>query len=206
MATLDILIPHYNDVEGLDLALRSIAAQTWQGELRIVIADDGSAPQAVGGARALAEAIRHPVTFIENNRNRGRPYTRNVLLDAVDSPYVAWIDAGDEWYPDKLAIQFEALLKAEAEADDDFIWMTCHYHWKWQDNQSYKRKLQKTDQDQLRALLIGTDLRAYLWTHPRPRRDLHQCRVVRRTTAPPAGSRFLPALLPEGRTDSAAGP
>jgi len=168
MAKLDILIPHYNDVEGLDLALRSIAAQTWRGGLRIVIADDGSAPEAVGGARALAEAIGHPVTFIENVQNRGRPYTRNILLDSVDSPYVAWIDAGDEWYPDKLAIQFEALLKAEADAaaaaENEFIWMTCHYHWKWQDNQSYKKKLQKTDQDQLRALLTGTDLRAYLWT------------------------------------------
>lgn len=164
MATVDILIPHYNDVEGLDLALKSIAAQTWRGELRIVIADDGSAPQAVSGARALAETIRHPVTFIENGQNRGRPYTRNVLLDTVDSPFVAWIDAGDEWYPDKLAIQFEALAKAEAGTKDDFIWMTCHYHWKWQDNIAFKKKLQLTEQDQLKALLIGTDLRAYLWT------------------------------------------
>ena len=68
------------------LTLQSIAAQTWRGDMRIVIADDGSAPEAVSGARALAETFGHPVTFIENRRNRGRPYTRNVLLDAMDSP------------------------------------------------------------------------------------------------------------------------
>jgi glycosyltransferase involved in cell wall biosynthesis len=164
MATLDILVPHYNDVAGLDLALKSIAAQTWRGDVRIVIADDGSRVEAVRGAQELAEAFAHPVAFIENGRNRGRPYTRNVLLDAIDSPFVAWLDAGDEWYPEKLAVQFDALAKAEAEAPDEFLWMTCHYHWKWQDNQSYKKKLQITEQDQLRALLIGTDLRAYLWT------------------------------------------
>lgn len=164
MATLDILIPHYNDVEGLDLTLRSIAAQTWRGDMRLVIADDGSAPEKLQAARELAEAFVQPVTFIENRRNRGRPYTRNALLDAMDSPYAAWLDAGDEWFPEKLALQFEALARAEKESPDDAIWMSCHYHWKWTDHVSYRMKQQRTDQDQLRALLVGTELRAYLWT------------------------------------------
>ena len=95
MATLDILIPHYNDIDGLELTLRSIAAQTWRGETRIVIVDDGSAPDSARAAREIGEAFSQPVTFIANARNRGRPYTRNVLLDAIDSPYVAWLDAGE---------------------------------------------------------------------------------------------------------------
>ncbi|MCB1500793.1 MAG: glycosyltransferase family 2 protein [Bauldia sp.] len=164
MATLDILIPHYNDIDGLELTLRSIAAQTWRGETRIVIVDDGSAPDSARAAREIGEAFSQPVTFIANARNRGRPYTRNVLLDAIDSPYVAWLDAGDEWYAEKLALQFEGLARAEAEGAKDPLWMSCHYHWKWTDNQAYRRKLQRTDLDQIRALLVGTDLRAYLWT------------------------------------------
>lgn len=164
MATLDILIPHYNDVEGLELTLRSIAAQTWQGDTRIVIADDGSAAEAARAAREIGDAFCKPVTFIANARNRGRPYTRNVLLDAIDSPYAAWLDAGDEWYAEKLALQFEGLARAEAEGVVDPLWMSCHYHWKWTDNQAYRRKLQRTELDQVRALLVGTDLRAYLWT------------------------------------------
>jgi glycosyltransferase involved in cell wall biosynthesis len=164
MATVDILIPHFNDVEGLDLTLKSVAAQTWNGDRRIVIADDGSTPEAVAGVHALAESFAHPVVVLENHRNRGRPYTRNVLLDAIDSPYTAWLDTGDEWYPEKLAAQFEALAKAETAGTDDPLWITCHYHWKWQDGTAYRKKFQKTEQDQLKALLVGTDLRAYLWT------------------------------------------
>ena len=164
MATLDVLIPHYNDVAGLDLTLRSIAVQTWDGDIRVVIADDGSTPEAAAAARALAEAFAHPVAFLSNDRNRGRPYTRNVLLDAIDSQYAAWLDAGDEWYPEKLAAQFEALGRMEAAAPGEALWMSCHYHWKWLDQQAYRVKRQLTEQDQVRALLIGTDLRAYLWT------------------------------------------
>ena len=164
MATLDILIPHYNDPEGLDLTLRSIAAQTWQGDMRLLSADDGSVAEKLRAAHEIADAFAGPVTVIENGRNRGRPYTRNVLLDAMESPFVAWLDAGDEWYPNKLELQFAALAAVEEEFPDGAHWMSCHYHWKWTDTQSQRKKLQRTNQDQLRALLIGTDLRAYLWT------------------------------------------
>ena len=164
MATLDILIPHYNDAEGLALTLRSVAEQTWDGSIRIVIADDGSNPEAANAVRAMGESFVHPVTFLVNASNRGRPYTRNVLLDAIDSPFVAWLDAGDEWYPEKLAAQFAALEAAESAAPDQALWMSCHYHWKWLDQQAHRVKRQLTDQDQVRALLVGTDLRAYLWT------------------------------------------
>jgi glycosyltransferase involved in cell wall biosynthesis len=164
MATLDILIPHYNDVTGLDLALKSIAGQSWTGERRIVIVDDGSEPESLAAVRALAEAFPYPTTVIANQRNRGRPYTRNVLIDAIDSPYVAWLDAGDEWYPQKIETQLRALEKAEESRPGEAIWMTCHYHWQWQHNAQPRKKIQKTNQDQIKALLTGTDLRAYLWT------------------------------------------
>lgn len=164
MATLDILIPHFNDPDGLTLTLRSVEDQTWAGSIRVVIADDGSRAEAADAARAIGESFAHPVTFLANDRNRGRPYTRNVLLDAIDSPFVAWLDAGDEWYPEKLEAQFDALAAIEAAAPDQPLWMSCHYHWKWLDQQAHRVKRQLTDQDQVRALLVGTDLRAYLWT------------------------------------------
>ncbi len=164
MATLDILIPHYNDAAALDLTLKSIAAQTFDGTMRVVIVDDGSREEEAAAAEALGEAFVHPVTFIRNARNRGRPYTRNVLLDAIEAPYTAWLDAGDEWYPEKIAVQFEALAKAEAEMPGVPLWMSCHYHWKWTDQDAFRVKRQLTEKDQARALLVGTDLRAYLWT------------------------------------------
>ncbi|WEX75089.1 glycosyltransferase family 2 protein [Sinorhizobium numidicum] len=163
MATLDILIPHYNDPEALALSLRSIARQSWPGEKRIVIADDGSRPDLRKAVEAIAEHSEMRIDPIFNQVNRGRPYTRNVLLDSIESPYVAWLDAGDEWYPDKLDRQFDHVTLVESAHMNRPFWVTCNYDWAWAGRKK-KKNTQRTDQDQMKGLLIGSTLRAYLWT------------------------------------------
>lgn len=163
MATLDILIPHYNDPEGLALSLRSISRQTWEGDFRIVVADDGSRPDIRKSVAAQAEHSEMNIEVVYNEINRGRPYTRNVLLDSVESAYVAWLDAGDEWYSRKLDKQFEEVKLLESAHLDTPFWVTCNYD--WASTGRKKRKIsQRTDQDQIKALLMGGSLRAYLWT------------------------------------------
>lgn len=163
MATLDILIPHYNDPEGLALSLRSISRQTWPGATRIIIADDGSCPDARKAVAAIVEHSDVKIDAVFNAINRGRPYTRNVLLDSIESQYVAWLDAGDEWYPEKLQFQFDQVQLMESAHMDRPFWVTCNYDWAWPGRRK-KKKTQKTEQDQLKSLLIGSTLRAYLWT------------------------------------------
>ena len=71
--------------------------------------------------------------MLRNPPNRGRPYTRNRLLDAVDGDFVAWLDAGDVWYPSKLERQFDHLSRLRFEGEDvDRLWITCHYDWQWE--------------------------------------------------------------------------
>ncbi|UWU16938.1 glycosyltransferase family 2 protein (plasmid) [Rhizobium sullae] len=163
MAELDILIPHFNDTAGLDLSLRSIEAQTWPGQVRVVIADDGSDALTKTKLREVAASFSFKIEIIENEENRGRPYTRNVLLAAIESPYVAWLDAGDEWYPLKLEKQFEKLAELEQTNGGNPFWVTCNYDWVWTGGLR-RRRVQKVDGDQLKSLLIGSQLRAYLWT------------------------------------------
>ncbi len=171
MRHLDVLLPHYNDTEGLALSLRSIAKQTWKGATRVVIADDGSTAENLEAMKEIADRFRarrseqSPLTIdlLVNETNKGRPYTRNVLLDAIDSPFVAWLDAGDEWYPEKIDLQFRSLDAATSEIDGRPLWVTCNYDWEWKGGARRKRN-QKTEQDQCRALLMGSKLRAYLWT------------------------------------------
>lgn len=164
MSQLDVLIPHYNDNTGLALSLASVKGQSWSGDIRVVICDDGSSPSDYDGARAAAEQSGLDVVLLRNGTNRGRPYTRNVLLEAMESPIVAWLDAGDEWYPRKTALQIDALLKARSETDTSIGCIaTCNYHWANSPGQRAQRR-QIVDQDQFKALLIGRTLRAYLWT------------------------------------------
>lgn len=168
-ASLDVLLPHYRDPAGLKLSLDSIAAQTWGGTMRVVVVDDGS-PEA---DRSAAEHHAHTfeqetgaeVTFLVNPQNLGRPRTRNRLLDAIEADYVAWLDAGDTWYPEKLERQFVHLNALRMQgADIDRIWVSCTYDWKWDGNTHRRSLQQETTGDQVQLLLEGAQLRAYLWT------------------------------------------
>ena len=163
---LDVLIPHRDDPEGLALSLSSVAAQSWRGPVRVVIADDGSENAS---RRKLAELVGQtdlPVETITIAHNMGRPYARNALLDAINSPFVAWLDAGDEWYPDKLQLQFAAAARDEGPEP---YWVTSNYDWQAV-GAPLRPVVQDTSQDQLRALLMGRTLRAYLWTILAPAR------------------------------------
>lgn len=164
---LDVLIPHYSDPAGLQVSLASVAQQTWGGRIRIVVVDDGSPGDALAQAQAECERFRalgrHDLTLLCNDRNLGRPRTRNRLIDAIQSPYVAWLDAGDIWYPEKLTRQFEHLGNLHLRGrEPSRTWVTCTYDW----SQAGKTRTltQDTCGDQLRSLLLGSNMRAYLWT------------------------------------------
>jgi len=160
---IDVLIPHYNAVEGLALTLASVDAQEWDGPVRVVIVDDGSDRASVSHVRRLLDKRERPAVFLENGVNRGRPFTRNVLLDSMESPYAAWVDAGEEWYPYKLSAQMDKATTLGGPESVDPFWVTCNFDWQWTGKEIDPR-YQITGQDQIMALLRGKDLRAYLWT------------------------------------------
>lgn len=163
-ATLDILIPHFNDASGLERSINSIEAQSWTGDLRIVLADDGSCKKEFARVEHLAKQASCPITLLRDSTNRGRAITRNRLLEQVEAPYVAWLDAGDLWMPNKLNIQFEHISRLRHLGGNlENIWVTCDYYWRWEGKWA-RSTLQDVNQDQVKGLLMGSNLRAYLWT------------------------------------------
>jgi len=77
---------------------------------------------------------------------------------------LAWLDAGDTWYPDKLAAQFIHLRALhEKGADVAGTWVTCDYDWRWNGKRANLVQ-QEVEGDQLQAILLGQQLRAYLWS------------------------------------------
>ncbi|WP_342594300.1 glycosyltransferase family 2 protein [Salinicola lusitanus] len=162
MSLLDILIPHYEDVEGLSLSLASIESQTWRGNPRIVICDDGSSHQTLDMLETIIGNHQN-IVLIKNENNIGRARTRNVLLDAIESSYTAWLDAGDEWYPQKIKMQFDSLYRAIYRQNGSPVWSTCNYDWQWNFGRKRKRQ-QEINDDQMKNLLVGQKLRSYLWT------------------------------------------
>jgi glycosyltransferase involved in cell wall biosynthesis len=161
--TLSILIPHYNDPDGLALTVASIERQTWKGEREIVVVDDGSRAEHQAALDRLVATSRERIKLVKNPQNRGRPYTRNVLLDAAEGKYLTWCDSGDEYYPRKLEVQLDALFRERMIDPARSVWVTCNSHWQWQGSGKKKVIVQDVEDDPISNLFVGS-LRAYLYT------------------------------------------
>ena len=168
---LDVLIPHHADPVGLSEALDSVAAQNWLREasnrLRVIVVDDGSDPADFTAAQHACARFRdssgQALVLERLPQNLGRPAARNRLLDMADAPYLAWLDAGDVWYPDKLEAQFACLATLEAAGDDPRrLWVSCAYD--FAQGGRRRPRQQAVAGDQLHTMLMGDHLRAYLWT------------------------------------------
>lgn len=161
---LDVLIPHFNDSDGFALSLASVENQSWEGQIRVVVVDDHSNEAHFEAVRARLAGSPLASELVRNEENLKRPKTRNRLLSLVKADYVAWLDAGDEWYPNKLTEQFDVLKARQANGESiSNVWVTCDYDWKWVGGRAVANS-QDVDGDQFIKLLNGQKLRAYLWT------------------------------------------
>jgi glycosyltransferase involved in cell wall biosynthesis len=95
---IDAVIPAYNAAPYLDDSLSSILSQT-RPPRSIIVVDDGSTDETVGIAQSYgARVISGP--------NRGLAEARNIGVRASTAPFVAFLDADDRWYPERLEAQW----------------------------------------------------------------------------------------------------
>jgi glycosyltransferase involved in cell wall biosynthesis len=99
LPTVSVVIPAYNQARFLAGALESVLTQTYPA-LEIVVVDDGSTDatgEVLAGFRGRVAVVRQPNNGVSSARNAG------VAGSAGD--LVAFLDADDQWLPDKLARQ-----------------------------------------------------------------------------------------------------
>lgn len=89
-----VIIPLHNQRDYLARAVRSVLAQT-HPPAEIVIVDDGSTD---GGARGLPELQHTAIRILEQTR-AGASAARNAGVRQTTAPWVAFLDADDEWFP-----------------------------------------------------------------------------------------------------------
>jgi glycosyltransferase involved in cell wall biosynthesis len=92
---VSVLIPVYNEATRIASAIESVLAQT-EPPAEILVVDDGSSD----GSAAVAEALGARVLV---QSNAGVAHARNRLLREARFPWLAFLDADDLWYPEKLA-------------------------------------------------------------------------------------------------------
>lgn len=104
---VSIVIPAFDAAATLDRALASVAAQTYSPWEAIVV-DDGSAD----GTAAWVERRGDPRCRVLRRATRGGPSAaRNDGIAAARGELVAFLDADDEWLPEKLARQVAAIAQ-----------------------------------------------------------------------------------------------
>jgi len=103
---LAVIVPCYNVERYLQRALDSAFAQTWMN-FHIYAVDDGSSDKTLQILKSNASRC----SFVSQPR-AGAAAARNRAIQMSDTPFVAFLDADDEWRPAKLERQV-ALLKQD---------------------------------------------------------------------------------------------
>lgn len=117
--SISVVVPTYNRAPLLERALNSVAAQSLPAT-QVVVVDDGSEDET----RELL-AQRFPTFEVLHQINQGVSSARNLGICAACHDWVAFLDSDDEWVPEKLAAQVEA-LENEPQArliHTDEIWV-----------------------------------------------------------------------------------
>jgi glycosyltransferase involved in cell wall biosynthesis len=99
-----VIIPVYNRASALDVAIRSVLAQSLQ-DFEIIVVDDGSQDDPQSVVRTIADPR---IRFIRQD-NQGGGAARNAGIDAARGRYIAPLDSDDLLLPHHLAAM-QALL------------------------------------------------------------------------------------------------
>ena len=100
---VSVVIATHNRAHTLSRALDSVLAQS-QPVHEVILVDDGSedhTPALVASRYPQVTTIRQP--------NRGVSSARNVGIRQASGTWIAFLDADDQWLPDKVAMQLAAI-------------------------------------------------------------------------------------------------
>jgi len=104
MPRVSVVIPLYNKQQYIQRALDSVCAQTFD-DFELIVVDDGSTDDGPEIVKSYADSRIHLI----QQANAGPGAARNRGIRESTAPYVAFLDADDEWLPDFLRVSVDAL-------------------------------------------------------------------------------------------------
>lgn len=108
MEVISILIPTFNNEKTIKRAILSALNQTYKNII-VVVLNDGSTDNTGEVVKELGKEYSN-IYYFESEKNMGRGYSRNVLLDIVNTRLSCWLDADDYMDENKILIQYEYFL------------------------------------------------------------------------------------------------
>ena len=97
MARVSVITAAYNSERTLERALESGLSQTWR-DFELIVVNDGSTDDTAAILARYGDRIR-----VVNRARGGCSAAWNTGIGAARGEFIAFLDADDEWLPDKLA-------------------------------------------------------------------------------------------------------
>jgi len=113
MNDVAVVIPCYNSSRTIERAIHSALSQSLVS-VEVIVIDDCSLDETYAVVEKLAQR-ENRIKLFRNNINSGPGYSRNVGIDNACSNYIAFLDADDVWFQDKLSCQFKFMQDGKLE-------------------------------------------------------------------------------------------
>ena len=117
MINISVIIPTFNRRELLARALNSVYQQTLIAD-EVIVVDDGSSDDTQVFMREF-----YPQVQTIYQENQGVSVARNTGIQQAQGQWLAFLDSDDEWLPEKLATQIQALKESQQ--------LVCHTEEIW---------------------------------------------------------------------------
>jgi glycosyltransferase involved in cell wall biosynthesis len=114
--TISVVIPAYNAAAHLERTIKSVLAQTHPAD-EIIVVDDGSSDDTAGVVGFFGDKV-----ILLCQENAGASVARNTGIKTAKGDWIAFLDADDEWLPEKLQLQVEHLQR-----NPDLVWTMGNY-------------------------------------------------------------------------------
>jgi len=105
---VSVIVLAYNHENFIEIALRSVFAQTYR-PIEVIVTDDGSKDRTRKILRELEDSF--DFIFIENEKNIGITKSLNIALKHARGKYVSLLAGDDYWIADKTSIQIQFMEK-----------------------------------------------------------------------------------------------
>ena len=103
--TVSVIIPAYNAEAYIRRSIESVLLQTYPAN-EVIVIDDGSTDHTA----EILKNYMQQVQYIYQN-NAGASAARNVGIKRATSKWIAFLDADDEWMPNKLEEQIQVVTR-----------------------------------------------------------------------------------------------
>ena len=114
---ISIVVPVYNAEKYIKTTIETVLGQTFT-DWELLLIDDCSTDNSITIIKEvlgeIPETEKAKIHIISNDKNSGAAKTRNIGIEQAKGRYLAFLDADDIWYQDKLVKQLQFLENTAA--------------------------------------------------------------------------------------------